>query len=298
MKKLFTREIKIAIAVLVSAVILVVGIEYLKGINLMKPANYYYIEYKNVTGLTVSTPVEIDGFNVGLVREINYNYDNPGTVIVEVSLDRQLKVPSGSKAVLMVDFLGTATIDLQLNKYVSTFHSTGDTLIGENAPDMLGDIQENIIPQLSLMLPKIDTILTGIQAIVTNPALTESIDHLNRLTADLESSSKRLSRIMDKDIPPILDNVSGLTRNVNEFSSQLTRLELEKTVTSVDSALSDLREITYKLNRDDNSLGLLLNDKQLYDGLVNTVGSADSLLIDLRLNPKRYVHFSLFGRKK
>ena len=281
MKKLFTKEVKIALAVLISAAILVVGIEYLKGINLMKPTNYYYIEYKNVTGLTVSTPVVIDGFKVGLVREINYNYDK-----------------SGSKAVLMVDFLGTATIDLRLNKYVSTYHSAGDVLIGENAPDMLGSIQNNVLPQLTAMLPKIDTILTGIQAIVTNPALSESIDHLNRITADLEVSSKKLSHIMDKDMPPILANVTGITENVNEFSSRLNELDLKKTVVSVDSTLLGLQSITNKLNNNDNTLGLLLNDKQLYDGLLNTVGSADSLLIDLRLNPKRYVHFSLFGRKK
>ena len=298
MKKLFTKEVKIALAVLISAVILVVGIEYLKGINLMKPTNYYYIEYKNVTGLTVSTPVVIDGFKVGLVREINYNYDKPGPVTVEVSLDNQLKVPSGSKAVLMVDFLGTATIDLRLNKYVSTYHSAGDVLMGENAPDMLGSIQNNVLPQLTAMLPKIDTILTGIQAIVTNPALSESIDHLNRITADLEVSSKKLSHIMDKDMPPILANVTGITENVNEFSSRLNELDLKKTVVSVDSTLLSLQSITNKLNNNDNTLGLLLNDKQLYDGLLNTVGSADSLLIDLRLNPKRYVHFSLFGRKK
>lgn len=298
MKKLFTKEVKIALAVLVSAVILVIGIEYLKGVNLMKPTNYYYIEYKNVTGLTVSTPVLIDGFKVGLVREIIYNYDKPGTVTVEVSLDNQLKVPSGSKAVLLVDFLGTATIDLQLNKYVSTYHSAGDVLIGENAPDMLGSIQKNVLPQLEVMLPKIDTILTGIQTIVTNPALTESLENLNRITAELETSSKRLNSVMSKDIPPILANVTDITKNVSEFSSQLNELELKKTVATADSTLSGLKGITDKLNDKDNTLGLLLNDKQLYDGLLNTVGSADSLLIDLRLNPKRYVHFSLFGRKK
>lgn len=103
---------------------------------------------------------------------------------------------------------------------------------------------------------------------------------------------------MDKDMPPILANVTGITENVNEFSSQLNELDLKKTVVSVDSTLLGLQSITNKLNNNDNTLGLLLNDKQLYDGLLNTVGSADSLLIDLRLNPKRYVHFSLFGRKK
>ena len=103
---------------------------------------------------------------------------------------------------------------------------------------------------------------------------------------------------MDKDMPPILANVTGITENVNEFSSQLNELDLKKTLVSVDSTLLGLQSITNKLNNNDNTLGLLLNDKQLYDGLLNTVGSADSLLIDLRLNPKRYVHFSLFGRKK
>ena len=296
--EILKKEVKIELAVLVSAVILVIGIEYLTGVNLMKPTNYYYIEYKNVTGLTVSTPVLIDGFKVGLVREITYNYDKPGTVTVEVSLDNQLKVPSGSKAVLLVDFLGTATIDLQLNKYVSTYHSAGDVLIGENAPDMLGSIQKNVLPQLEVMLPKIDTILTGIQTIVTNPALTESLENLNRITAELETSSKRLNSVMSKDIPPILANVTDITKNVSEFSSQLNELELKKTVATADSTLSGLKGITDKFNDKDNTLGLLLNDKQLYDGLLNTVGSADSLLIDLRLNPKRYVHFSLFGRKK
>ena len=103
---------------------------------------------------------------------------------------------------------------------------------------------------------------------------------------------------MDKDMPPILANVTGITENVNEFSSQLNELDLKKTVVSVDSTLLGLQSITNKLNNNDNTLGLLLSDKQLYDGLLNTVGSADSLLIDLRLNPKRYVHFSLFGKKK
>ena len=103
---------------------------------------------------------------------------------------------------------------------------------------------------------------------------------------------------MDKDMPPILANVTGITENVNEFSSRLNELDLKKTVVSVDSTLLGLQSITNKLNNNDNTLGLLLNDKQLYDRLLNTVGSADSLLIDLRLNPKRYVHFSLFGRKK
>ena len=298
MKKIFSKEVVIGISVIVSVVVLVMVINFLKGINLMKPANYYYIEYKNVTGLSVSTPVLIDGFKVGLVRSIEYNYQNPGNVTVEISLDNKLKVPSGSKALLKVDFLGTATIDLLLNKYVSTNHTAGDVIIGENAPDMLGNIQNEMFPQIVNMLPKLDSILTGVQALVNDPALKSSLERIDHITANLETSTRHLNRLLGQDMPLVVKNVNNLTENVDSFTGKLNRLELEKTLASVDSTVNNLQEVSAKLKNPDSTLGLLLNDGALYDGLVNTVGSADSLLIDLRENPKRYVHFSLFGRKK
>ena len=103
MKKYFTKEVKIAISVIISAVILYFGIEFLKGVNLMQPSNYYYVKYANVTGLTVSTPVTVDGFKVGLVRNIEYDYDAYHGAVVEVMLDKKLKVPEGSKIVLQAD---------------------------------------------------------------------------------------------------------------------------------------------------------------------------------------------------
>ncbi|MCP9612221.1 MlaD family protein [Coprobacter tertius] len=297
MKKIFTKEVMIGLSVVVSIAMLVVIINFLKGINLMKPANYYYIEYKNVTGLTVSTPVVIDGFKVGLVRSIEYNYENPGSVIVEISLDNKLKVPTGSRAVLKVDFLGTATIDLLLNKYVSSNHKAGDRLIGENAPDMLGNIQNEVLPALTQMLPKIDSILTNLQTLVSDPALQSSIRHFNNITANLEVSSRKINYVLDNDVPSLMNDVKGVAHNLNDFSVQLGELKLADTKASVDSTIQNLNTITQKLNRTDNTMGLLLNDKSLYKGLVTTVNSADSLLNDLRLHPKRYVHFSLFGRK-
>ena len=298
MKKIFSKEVVIGLSVIVSVVILVMVINFLKGINLMKPANYYYVEYKNVNGLTVSTPVLIDGFKVGLVRSIEYNYDKPGSVIVEISLDNKLKVPTGSKALLKVDFLGTATIDLQLNKYVSTHHTAGDVIIGENAPDMLGNIQSEMLPQITSMLPKLDSILTGVQALVSDPALRSSLQRIDHITANLETSTEHLNRLLGQDMPVIVRNVTEVTNHVDTFTGKLNRLELEKTLASVDSTVTNLQEVSAKLKNPNSTLGLLLNDGALYDGLVNTVGSADSLLIDLRENPKRYVNFSLFGRKK
>lgn len=296
MKKYFTKEVQIALAVIVSAIILVVGIDYLKGINIFKPANYYYVNYKNVTGLTVSSPVLVDGFKVGLVRSLEYNYKD-GFIVVEIDVDRNLKVPQGSKAILNIDMLGTASIDLQLNKLVGATHQIGDQLIGENSADLMSNIEDNVMPQLILMLPKLDSILYYVQTVVSDPALKNSLKRMDHITAQLEISSVQLSAILNKDLPGVLHNVSDITGDVKGFTSQLKDIELTKTVNLVDSTLYSVREITQKLSNPDNSLGLLLNDKSLYNGLVETVNNADSLMIDLKKNPKRYVHFSVFGKK-
>ena len=297
MKKLFTKEVVIALSVIVSVAILVTGINYLKGVNILKPTNYYNIQYHNVTGLTVSTPVLIDGFKVGLVREIVYDYEKPGNINVEIDLDKKLKIPEGSKAIIEVDMLGTASIVLKLNKYVSEYHKVGDYLEGEVNQGLMGKLQNDIIPQAANLLPKLDSILVCVQAIVSNPALGSAITRLDRMTAELESSSIQLSRMMKKDIPVILGNVSEISSNVNTLTGDLQELPLKSTMNSVNETAENLKFITGQLRATDNTVGLLINDRSLYDRLNSTVGNADSLLVDLRLHPKRYVHFSVFGRK-
>ena len=116
MKKIFRKEVIIGICVLVALAILILGIDFLKGVNVFKPTNYYYASFENVEGLAVSSPVMLNGFKVGQVREMEYEFDNPGHVLVEMSLDSRLKVPQGSKAVLGTDILGTASIVLHLSK--------------------------------------------------------------------------------------------------------------------------------------------------------------------------------------
>lgn len=297
MKKYFTKEVVIAITTIIACTILVVGIDFLKGINVMKPTNYYYAVFNNVAGLGVSSPVKIDGFDVGLVRAVEYNYQKPGTIIVEISLDKKLKLTSGSKVALSSDIMGTATLDLKMNPHVSTYLNPGDTITGELAPDMMGSIKENILPQVEQLLPKLDSILTGIQTIVSNPALNSTLNHIDNVTGNLEKSTSKLSAIMGTQVPSILNNLDTVSSNLSVFSQDMRNIKLSKTINSVDSVLDGINSISLKLKSEDNSLGLLLNDETLYHKLTKTVTSADSLLIDLRLHPKRYVHFSLFGRK-
>ncbi len=298
MKKYFTKEVKIAISVIISAVILYFGIEFLKGVNLMQPSNYYYVKYANVTGLTVSTPVTVDGFKVGLVRNIEYDYDAYQGAVVEVMLDKKLKVPEGSKIVLQADLLGTVTLNLQLNKYVSTYCSPGDYLEGEIAEGLMESVEEDLLPTITAMIPKIDSVLTGLNAIVHSQELNTTLTNVARISDELSGVSHRLSLMMTDTVPAILSDVKRITHHLDGFTAELSNSHIDQTIKHIDEVVLSVDTLVAKLHQPDNTVGALLSDRQLYDALQHTVLSADSLLIDLRLNPKRYVHFSLFGGKK
>ena len=166
MKKWFGKEIKIALSVLASILILYVGINYLKGINVMKPANYYYVQFTNVAGLAQSAPVMIDGYKVGLVQEILYDYDTNGSIKVLLNLDKKLKIPVDSKAFLETDMLGTASIVIKLNPHVSEYYEHGAVLKGEVNAGLMQNIQGELLPQVALLMPKL-----GIAGVGQRPGL-------------------------------------------------------------------------------------------------------------------------------
>ena len=294
MKKWFGKEAKIALSVLISILILYVGINYLKGINVMKPSNYYYVQFPSVGGLAQSAPVMIDGYKVGLVQEIVYDYDTNQTIKVLLNLDKKLKIPVDSRVYLETDMLGTSSVVIDLNPHVSEYYEHGALLQGEVKSGLMQSLQSELLPQVVVLLPKLDSILSGLQTLVNDPALVSSVKRLDRITANLERSSVQLSGMMQNDVPVILDNVQGITAHINQFSDTLNALPLQSTMASVQKTSYNLQQITSRLTSPDNSLGLLLNDRGLYDRANGVLGSVDSLMIDLRLNPKRYVHFSLF----
>lgn len=294
MKKWFGKEAKIALSVLISILILYVGINYLKGINVMKPSNYYYVQFPSVGGLAQSAPVTIDGYKVGLVQEIVYDYDTNQTIKVLLNLDKKLKIPVDSRVYLETDMLGTSSVVIDLNPHVSEYYEHGALLQGEVKSGLMQSLQSELLPEVVVLLPKLDSILSGLQTLVNDPALVSSVKRLDRITANLERSSVQLSGMMQNEVPVILDNVQGITAQINQFSDTLNALPLQSTMASVQKTSYNLQQITSRLTSPDNSLGLLLNDRGLYDRANGVLGSVDSLMIDLRLNPKRYVHFSLF----
>lgn len=305
MKKKYSKELVIGLSVIAMMLILIFGIDYLKGINVFKASNYYYASYTNVAGLAQSAPVTINGYKVGLVREINYEYDNPGHVKVEMSLDKKLRVPQGTKAVLVCDMLGTATIQLEM-AHNNNFHNVGDMLIGETAPGLLDGVQKDVMPSLSSVMEKLDSLLSALNYIATNPALTNAVNRLDDIMANVETSSANLDRTM-RSMPSIasdagvtMKNVTEISKNLHSISSDLSEVSAQLKSTPIDSALNNVYQITEslgdmtrKLNGTSSSLGLLLNDRGLYDNLNGSAASLDSLLRDVKKNPKRYISIKL-----
>ena len=289
-----TKEAKIGIVTIISLGLLYFGINYLKGVNLFKPVNHYYVTVNNAKDVTVSSPVYVEGFKVGLVRSLAYDYENTGKITIVISLDNDMKVNKGSYIEIASSFLSGASLNLHLNKYVSEYMKSGETIEGRMGEDMMESIQNNILPSVEVLLPKIDSILTGLQTLVNHPALSQSLVNLEQTTVNLNASSRQLNQLLNKDVPLIVSDLKSITTNFNDISENLKGLDLQATVNSVNATLANLQITTEKINSKDNTLGLLLNDKTLYNNLNGTMDNASKLLLDFRENPKRYVHFSLF----
>ena len=302
MKPFLNKNSIIAIVVIISIGLLYWGINYLKGINLFKPANFYYVKFEQVDGLNVSAPVTINGFKVGLVKEIDYDY-SANQISVMLSLNKDLRIPVGSTVSLGSDLLGTAQLSIQLSK-AKDYYDVGSVLESRNETGLMGKVESDVMPQLIAVLPKIDSILTNVNAILANPAINQSVSRLDGITQELEKSSVQLSWLMTqlgKNAPGIVNNVNGITSNLNtasgnlnQLSDKMAKMPLDSTVENLNKTLANMQALTQKLNDNKSTLGLLMNDKKLYDNATNTVASLDSLLTDLKRNPKKYVTIKVF----
>lgn len=292
------RNFIIGLCVIVALAILFFGIEFLKGVNVFKPANYYTASYTNVAGLQVSAPVSINGFKVGQVSSINYEYDNPGHVLVEMSLDKALKVTRGTKAVIEADLLGTATVHLVMAPG-DDYHVIGDRLVGETSSGMMESVSQDLMPAVTRIMPTVDTLLHNVNTLVADPALAASISRLDAITATLANTLNRFDKSM-ASLPGVMNNVNAITTNLDSMSVNLNTLSDKLADADVDATLSNVREIsaqlmdlTTALNSDQSSIGQLLHDPELYNNLNAAAASLDSLLIDVKRNPKRYISIKL-----
>lgn len=297
--KFFNKEVKIALVAVCGLVILFFGMNYLKGLNLFESDSKYYISFTDISGLASSSPIYADGYQVGVVKSINYDYNKRGGIVVEASIDEQLRIPKGSSAEIVSDMLGNVKVNLLLANNPRERIMPGETIQGGINDGALGQMK-GMIPTVMQILPKIDSILTTVNTLLANPAIARSLQNTETVTGELTVTTKRLNNIvahLEKSVPGMLNNTDSLLYNANTLAKNVNKIDVAGTMARVDETLDNMERFTEQLNNTTGTLGKLMHDPTLYDNLNNTMRSADSLLIDLKAHPKRYVHFSLFGRK-
>ena len=294
-----TKEIKIALVAIVGILIMYFGINFLKGMNLFSTNNAYYMTFDDIQGLGASTPIYADGYKVGIVDGLEYDYKENGPIKVKVDIIKDLRIPQGSKAEIVKDLMGNLQVNLLLANNPRERVEPGGIIPGAVNGGMM-DKAANLVPVVEKMLPKLDSILTSVNALLADPALAASLHNVETITSNLTVSTRELNTLMaglNKQVPGMIGKANGVLDNTNRLTANLASLDVQGTLNKVNQTLESAHQFTEKLNSNQGSLGLLMNDTKPYDNLTSTMSHADSLVIDLKAHPKRYVHFSVFGRK-
>ena len=292
-----TREVKIGLTGIVALVLLFFTIKFLQGVQLFSTQDTYYINFADAKGLAKSSPVYADGYNVGIVSSITYDYERPGRgVIVEISVEHGMRVPAGTVAVLDEAMLGGCTLNLRMGNSPVERYAVGDTIPSAANNGLMARAAE-MIPQLEQTLAKVDTLLATLNVLASDPHIREMLANANSLSAHLDQSSTQLNRLLEKDVPQMAHTFDQAGQNIVALTDSLRQLDLKGTLARVDGTMDEVHQMTQRLNSTDNNVGLLLNDTTLYGNLSRTTAASAALLEDFKARPKRYVHFSVFGKK-
>lgn len=290
-----SNEAKIGLMGTVALIVLFVGINFLKGMSLFSSESFYYIQFKNAKGLSKNSTVFADGFNVGRVNDVTYDYTHPGQVLVEIAVNEELRIPKGSKIILEEGMMGGCTLKMALTDDASVYLE-GDTIAGSES-DGLMEKASAMLPQVEPILARMDSLLATLNRIAADSSLTRIMYNAEELTRNLNQSSLHLNRLLAKDLPQMTRTFNAAGENIVALTHNLNQLDLNSTLQSVNATISNVNSMITRMQNPDGTLGKLINDPTLYENLSKTAGSADILLKDLQKNPKRYVHFSIFGKK-
>ena len=293
--KTWSKNVKIGIAFLVGLVMIYFGLNFLKGVNIFQKQNTYISVFDNVNNLNVSSPILVNGFQVGLVNKIHMMETDSLNLAVEIRLDKGFKVKKGSKLEFSTDFLGGSSVNLLISPYGTEYLSPGDTIAGTRAVGLMDGVAR-VIPKTDSIMSRLDTVSFALQTLATDPAWLSAVEAMSGTMEQLKASSNSLKNVLsqlEKELPGITDNLNVISTDFKKVSNNLAEIDVKKAFNTIDSTLLNLQNLSESLTRTDNSLGLLTQDTQLHDSITSTVNSATKLLEDIRENPEKYLSVRL-----
>ena len=294
--KRISKEVKIGLAFLIALALLYFGVNFLKGSSAFSRYNTYYTVLGNSSGLGSSSAITVNGYRVGTVKNVEYDYAEPNRIVVALHVTESLRVPKGSRAAIVNSLMEGASISLRLAQGDDCY-ADGDTIVSLVSNGLMGEVENVMLPRINAMVPKMDSLITALTALVSNPALVNSLNNVEAISHKLDYTADELNRIFFDELPLVMNNLQGTADNMNSITSNLATIDYAQTMAQVDSTIINLQAVSLALRSDRNSVGRLLNDTTFYNNLNEVCTNANALIEDVKAHPSRYINVSVFGKK-
>ena len=298
------REIKVGVLAAICLFLLFFGFNFLKGVNIFSPTNSYHGVFFNLHGLEEQAAVYVRGHKVGQVDAIHYDFTRDSAFTIDISIKKDIDLPQGTQMALIADgLLGGMAIELQMPGRESRVESVesiekGSYLTTTYVPGLFESIQGDLLAKVAAAIDEVDSLVEVVHGQLEGDHLKATLANVDRISYDLSYVSSDLKQMMQTQVPNIVNNADTTITNLNTVVADIKAANLKATVARVDTALNSVNTILAEVNAQQGTLGQLIYNRSLYNHIDATVVSADSLLTDLKAHPKRYVHFSIFGKKE
>ena len=298
----YAREIKVGILATVCLFLLFFGFNFLKGVNIFSPTNGYHGTFSHLHGLEEQAAVYIRGHKVGQVDRLHYDFTRDSAFLVDISIRKDIALPQGTKMALIADgMLGGMAIELQFPDSSITNDQSpiakGSFLPTTYVPGLIESLQGELLAHVDEAVQEVDSLVAALRTQVEGEHIKRSLENVDRISGDLTSVSANLKHMMKTQVPTIVNNADTAIANLNVIVADIKQADLKATVARVDKTVENVNGLVSDVRSQEGTIGQLIYNKSLYNHIDATVISADSLLTDLKAHPKRYVHFSIFGKK-
>jgi len=277
------------------------GFNFLKGVNIFSPTNAYHGVFYNLHGLEEQAAVYIRGHKVGQVDKLHYDFAKDSAFTVDISIRKDIALPEGTSMALVSDgLLGGMAIELQLPEAGledAEVIKKGTFLPTTYVPGLVESLQGELLAKVAVAVDEIDSLVAQLNGQLEGDHIRTTLSNVDRISGDLTGVSSDLKRLMKTQVPTIVNNADTAIANLNVIVADIKEADLKSTVARVDKAVDGVNGLIGDVRSQEGTLGQLIYNKSLYNHIDATVISADSLLTDLKAHPKRYVHFSVFGKK-